>query len=149
MNEVLELYQEIILDHSKSPKNFGHLSNKTHQALGKNPLCGDVISIELVIKDGYIVDIAFVGEGCAISKASASLMTDFLKEKSFLQALTLFENFQVMMIADDELSNDNLGKLIVLKGVKQFPMRVKCATLPWHTLKAALYNVIEEVTTEE
>lgn len=146
MSDIFDLYTQIILDHSNSPKNFGKLVYKTHQALGKNPLCGDMLSLEILIKDDHIEKIAFVAEGCAISKASASLMTECLKNKSLIETNEIFQKFQNMMLK--EAASHELGKLAILEGVKKFPMRVKCATLPWHTFKAALNNQVEAVSTE-
>lgn len=142
MSDIVDLYQEIILDHSKYPKNFGQLAKKTHQALGKNPLCGDMLSLELKIANGKIDDIAFVGDGCAISKASASLMTEFVKNKTIEEAKNILEDFVKMLTTDDQVMD--LGKLQILSGVKDFPLRVKCATLAWQALKAALLNEIKE-----
>lgn len=145
MNELLELYQQIIIDHSNSPKNFGQLTNKSHYARGHNVLCGDIIDIDLLIKDNIILNIAFSGNGCAISKASASLMTQKLKGISLDEAQILFNDFHQNLTSDDH--NKDLGKLSALMGVKQFPARVKCATLCWHTFNAALENKF--ITTEK
>lgn len=146
MNEIFDLYQELIIDHSRSPKNFGTLANKSHDAKGHNPLCGDIIQLDVMVKDGVIFDIAFSGDGCAISKASASLMTESIKGKAIDQALLLFNSFHQMLVTEEEPLG--LEKLLALKGVRQFPMRVKCATLCWHTLSAALKEPSSLVSTE-
>lgn len=147
MNELFDLYQELIIDHSKSPKNFGALKNKTHHAKGHNPLCGDKIELELMVEDGLIKAIAFKGEGCAIARATASLMTEAVKEKSINEALELFSGFKAMLV--DECDDvKGLGKLSALKGVRQFPMRIKCATLCWHALNAAIKDDLSQVCTE-
>lgn len=145
MSDILDMYQELIIDHSRSPKNFGALSNRSHNAKGHNPLCGDIINLDVLVKDDVISGIAFSGDGCAISKASASLMTESIKGKATIDALKLFDDFHQMLTTEEDPKN--LGKLQVLKGVRQFPIRVKCATLCWHTLCAALKKN-QEATTE-
>ncbi len=130
MPDLRELYQETILDHSKRPRNFHELPDASAKAVGHNPLCGDRVTVYLRVEDGTIADVAFVGQGCAISKASASLMTDAVKGKSTAEA------------------HASLGKLAVLSGVCEFPVRVKCASLPWHTLEAALEAKTETVSLE-
>jgi len=147
MNEVMQMYQELIIDHAKAPKNFGPLDHHTHHALGNNPLCGDVLTLKLVIQNDVITDVKFVGDGCAIFKASASLMTQNIKGKDVKSALYTFNKFH-HMLTKEECDGEGLGKLAVLEGVKKFPMRVKCATLCWHTLNAALNNEAINVTTE-
>ena len=150
-DDVSDLYQELILDHNRNPRNFGEMENFNHDARGHNPLCGDDMHVYLHIKDDLITDIKFSGTGCAISKASASLMTEALHNKSVANAKLLFEMFH-NLVADDALScidEDSLGKLYIFKGVKQFPMRVKCATLAWHTLIAALNDKSKLITTEK
>ncbi|HXW60066.1 MAG TPA: SUF system NifU family Fe-S cluster assembly protein [Myxococcota bacterium] len=137
MSDLFDLYQALIIDHSRSPKNFGELSLRTHHAAGNNPLCGDSIELFLQVVDGKIEDIAFKGDGCAIAKASASLMTEKVKHKSLEQALGLFADFHAMLVEESD-ETESLGKLAALKGVRQFPIRIKCATLCWHTLNAAL-----------
>lgn len=129
-----ELYQQIILDHNAKPKNYKKLENCTHQAEGYNPLCGDKISIYLILEDDIITDISFQGDGCAISKASGSMLTEELKGKSTEEALDIFDDMRKMFLEDTEIE----GKLSVFAGVKQYPMRVKCVTMAWHTLKDAL-----------
>lgn len=140
-----ELYQEIILDHGKSPRNFGELDHPTHQAEGFNPLCGDQIRLQLEIKDDKIADLKFSGRGCAISTASASMMTQLVKGKPVEEAVALVDKFRRAMT--EEGSTDDIGELGCLSGVKEFPNRVKCATLAWHALKSAVTDG-EMVTTE-
>lgn len=148
MDELRDLYQEVILDHGKAPHNFGDLEGATCEAKGHNPLCGDQLVVYLIVKDGIVEDVKFKGSGCAISTASASLMTDAVKGKKIEEAHAIFENFHQMLTNDDAVvDEDKLGKLVVLAGVKDFPVRVKCATLAWHTLDAALKNQ-HEATTE-
>ncbi len=148
MNAILDLYQEVIIHHAQTPKNFGKLSEKNHSAHGDNPLCGDTIDIELFIRNDCVEQISFHGDGCAISKASASLMTESIKGQSLERVRHLFEGFHAMLV-DDQIPEPSLNKLAVFEGVKQFPMRVKCATLCWHTLMAALKKESSSVTTEE
>ncbi|HET9554446.1 MAG TPA: SUF system NifU family Fe-S cluster assembly protein [Anaeromyxobacteraceae bacterium] len=140
MSELQDLYQEVILDHGRRPRNFGKLEGATHQAEGRNPLCGDHLTIEARVEDGAVVEARFVGDGCAISKASASVMTGLVKGKRADEIDALFETFHRLVTegpaAADELPG--LGKLAVFGGVHEFPTRVKCASLPWHTLRAAL-----------
>lgn len=139
MADLRELYQETILDHNKHPRNFGRLESASHHAHGYNPLCGDKVDVYLQIEDDRVVDVAFEGDGCAISTASASIMTDALKGRSLDEVHALFARFHELVTTDAELPEE-LGKLAVLAGVREFPPRVKCATLPWHTLEAALRN---------
>ncbi len=150
MSELRELYQEVILDHNKHPRNFHEMPGADRQAEGFNPLCGDQLTVYLKLgADQKIEDLSFVGSGCAISKASASLMTDALKGKSFSEAKAIFEKFHSMVTASPGLeAPDGLGKLAVLAGVCEFPARVKCASLAWHTLNSALDGSSEAVTTE-
>ena len=138
MSDLSELYQEVILDHNKRPRNFGQLENASHKAEGYNPLCGDRLKLFLRLDGERIADIGFVGSGCAISKASASLMTDSLKGMTIAHARALFERFHAMVTTPPDQPVEDLGKLSVLAGVREFPVRVKCASLAWHTLKAAL-----------
>jgi nitrogen fixation NifU-like protein len=140
------LYQEVIFDHNRNPRNFGKLEGSNREATGYNPLCGDEVRVYLKIDRGVIADAAFEGSGCAISMASASLMTEALKGASIPEAQQLSENFHDMVAGSGNLRE--LGKLEVLSGVREFPMRVKCATLPWHALNAALKGSREPVTTE-
>ena len=131
------LYQELIIDHGTDPRNHHVLDNANHQAEGYNPLCGDKIHVYLQIEDNFIKDVSFVGQGCAISTASASIMSEVLKGKTVTQAHDLFGQFQ-HLVTSDMPAPDSLGKLAALSGVRKFPSRVKCATLAWHTLEQAL-----------
>ena len=146
MNDILEMYQEIIIDHSRSPKNFGELVIKSHYARGHNQLCGDIIDLDILIENDLVSSVAFSGDGCAISKASASLMTESIKGKSVTEVMGLFEAFHNMLTGPKTIGD--LGKLAALQGVRPFPIRVKCATLCWHTLHAALIKTANGVTTE-
>lgn len=139
MSDLRELYQEMILDHGKHPRNFRELESCTHQAAGNNPLCGDKVTVYMKVADGVIHDVSFQGKGCAISTASASMMTQAVKGKSVEEARALFETFHALATGrtpDADLST--LGKMSVFSGVSAFPARVKCATLPWQSMKAAL-----------
>lgn len=149
--DLRDLYQEVIIDHSRHPRNFCELTQATCHAEGFNRLCGDKLTLYLHIENNIIKEISFKGNGCAISLASASLMTEQLKGKTVNEAEALFQRFhQLLTIEKTSSSNDNnLGKLTVLIGVREFPSRVKCATLAWHTLHAALANEKQPVTTEE
>jgi nitrogen fixation NifU-like protein len=147
MSELTDLYQEVILDHNKKPRNFRKLEDANRTAEGFNPLCGDQIQLYVKLEDGRISDIGFQGSGCAISKASASLMTSALKGKTAAEAGDLFERFH-HLVTSDAADPDDLGKLAVFSGVREFPARVKCASLAWHTLRAALDGKGEKVTTE-
>ena len=145
-----ELYQEVILDHSKHPRHFGPLPEATHHAEGYNPLCGDHFTVYLEVEGDSIRDAGFQGSGCAISKASASMMTQAVKGKSRAEAEKLFARFH-QLVTEGKSGNGNgneLGKLEVFSGVSEFPVRVKCATLAWHTLQAALQGKQQPVTTE-
>ncbi len=140
-DDLRQLYQEVILDHNRSPRNLGKLEPHTHAAEGFNPLCGDQIELYLRVSDsGIIEDVRFDGHGCAISRASASLMTEEIKGKTIEQVHELFERFHQAIRSDPSapLTEHGLGKLVVLLGVREFPTRVKCATLAWHTLEQAL-----------
>ena len=140
MPDLRELYQEVILDHSKSPRNFRVMGDASHTAQGTNPLCGDRVALYLKVDDGKITDATFQGQGCAISKASASMMTVAVKGKTADEARTLFDRFHQMVTGKPGAPHDaeTLGKLAVFSGVSEFPARVKCASLAWHTLQAAL-----------
>ena len=142
-----DLYQEVILDHNKRPRNFRVLERPSHHAEGFNPLCGDRLDLFINVEDDHIADVGFQGSGCAISKASASLMTDAIKGRSVAEARDLFARFHRMVTTPTDHAVEDLGKLSVLAGVREFPVRVKCASLAWHTLKAALDRE-EQVTTE-
>lgn len=150
MSDLMDLYQEIILDHNRQPRNFGKLPDCNHQAEGYNPLCGDRLNVYLTLVDDVIRDIHFDGSGCAISKASASLMTEAVKGKTLAEAEALFGGFHDLLTGDPSVRGEapaELGKLAVFEGVREFPVRVKCATLAWHTLQAALSGD-SEVSTE-
>ena len=142
-----DLYQEIILDHSKRPRNCHSMDDATRKAEGYNPLCGDKLKLFLKMNGDTVEDVSFVGSGCAISTASASLMTESLKGKSRAEATALLEKFHELLTTDTPVSKD-LGKLVVFCGVRDYPARVKCATLAWHTLKSALEGSGEPATTE-
>ena len=146
MSDLDDLYQEVILDHNRRPRNFRALG-EGRKAEGFNPLCGDRITVYLAVEGDVIKDVTFQGTGCAISKASASLMTESVKGKSIEEARQLFDGFQKMITSPVETTVDHLGKLAVLAGVRQFPVRVKCASLAWHTLKAAMTQT-PKVSTE-
>ena len=149
MSHLRELYQEVILDHNRSPRNFGPLEDADLQADGHNPLCGDRLSVALKVDDGVVTDVLFQGSGCAISQASASLMTEEIKGKTIADTRALFDRFH-RLVTDQPASTDDpaLGKLNVFAGVRDYPARVKCATLPWHTMKAALDGKGQAITTE-
>lgn len=150
MSDLGDLYQELILDHNAKPVNFGELDEPTHSAEGVNPLCGDAIKIFLRVENGVIVDVRFTGSGCAISKASTSLMTAALKGKTTNEAASLFETFHNLVAGTDNgpPDLDALGKLAAFSGVREYPARVKCATLAWHTLRAALDGSADPASTE-
>ena len=148
MSELGELYQQVILDHNRKPRNFQKLADANRTAEGFNPLCGDQIQLFVKLEDGCIRDIGFQGSGCAISRASASLMTSALKGKSAGEAEELFQRFHRLVTTDEESDPAALGKLAVFSGVREFPARVKCASLAWHTLRAALQGKQDKVTTE-
>jgi nitrogen fixation protein NifU and related proteins len=149
MTELSELYQQVILDHNKKPRNFRKIDSPTHTAEGHNPLCGDQLTIYLDLENDRVIDVAFEGSGCAISKASASMMTQAVKGKNKQQVEELFKEFHSMVTGelDEEREDNELGNLRIFAGVREFPVRVKCATLPWHTLHAAL-NKQQLVSTE-
>jgi nitrogen fixation NifU-like protein len=147
MSDLTDLYQEVILDHNRRPRNFHCLSDASHTAEGYNPLCGDHLTLYLKVADGVITDVSFEGGGCAISKASASMMTDALKGRSVAEANALFDRFHRMVTTPPDQPVEDMGKLSSLAGVREFPVRVKCASLAWHTLKAAMDNE-RKVSTE-
>ena len=138
MSDLSELYQEVILDHNRRPRNYHAVDNANHTAEGYNPLCGDRLNLFLRVENGVVTDVGFQGSGCAISKASASLMTDSIKGRPVEEIRDLFRRFHTMVTTPPDQPVENLGKLSVLSGVREFPVRVKCASLAWHTLKAAL-----------
>lgn len=149
--ELRDLYQDVILDHSKNPRNFGHADGADHEAHGNNPLCGDKVTVYLKLNDGQIDDVSFEARGCAISVASASMMTELVKGRTVEEARAVFERFRELVtrkepVAPEEL--EQIEELAALTGVREFPMRVKCATLPWHTMNAAIEAGNEQVTTE-
>jgi nitrogen fixation NifU-like protein len=149
--DLYSLYQDVILDHNRRPRNFRALEGFSQHADGYNPLCGDKVTIYLQMKDGRINDISFQGSGCAISTASASLLTETLKGKTRAEAEALFESFHDLLTGKDSGNSSELGglgKLEVFSGVSEFPARVKCATLAWHTLRSALDKKSEVVSTE-
>ena len=150
MNGLGELYQQLIIDHNRHPRNFGSLEDATETASGDNPLCGDRITLYLRVKDDVIEEIRFEGSGCAISQASASLMTTAVRGKKAAEALDLFRAFHAMVTDPGQTAPDagRLGKLAAFAGVRAFPARVKCANLPWHTLRAALQANGRAVSTE-
>jgi len=156
MNDLQDLYQELIIDHSKHPRNFAELAGATHHAQGYNPLCGDRVKVFLKMEGETIQDIRFQGAGCAISTASASLMTERLKGKTRAEAAGLFQQFHNLVAGEGcgtegppaGREGPELGKLAVFSGVREYPVRVKCATLVWHTLRAALESKLEVVSTE-
>lgn len=150
MSELRELYQEVILDHNKNPRNFKIIDPHSHHAKGHNPLCGDKLELYLDVVDGVIKELSFIGSGCAISTASASLMTQFLKGKSLEDTKQYFENFHNLVTGKplDDSELEGLGKLAIFSGVQEFPARVKCASLSWHTLMNALETTNETTQTE-
>jgi nitrogen fixation NifU-like protein len=145
--DLRELYQEVIFDHNRRPRNFRAMENADHIAEGHNPLCGDQLKVFLRLENGIVTDASFVGNGCAISTASASLMTEAVIGKPEKEVETLFQNFHAML-TDKMATEHDLGKLEVLSGVKEFPVRVKCATLAWHTLHNALTGADDPARTE-
>ena len=147
MADLRDLYQEVILEHSKQPRNFRELATANRHAEGYNPLCGDKLKLFLKVENDIVIDASFVGAGCAISTASASLMTESLKGKKREEALKMLDKFHELLTTDTPVTQD-LGKLVVFCGVRDYPARVKCATLAWHTLKSALENVEQTVSTE-
>ncbi len=149
MSELSELYQQVILDHNKKPRNFQKLESANHSAEGYNPLCGDHLTVYLNLDGDTLKEVAFEGSGCAISKAAASMMTQAVKGKDKAQAEELFSEFHRMVTGelDEERDENELGNLKIFAGVREFPVRVKCATLPWHTLHAALNS--EKVASTE
>ncbi|MBM4072776.1 MAG: SUF system NifU family Fe-S cluster assembly protein [Planctomycetes bacterium] len=148
MSDLRELYQETILGHYKKPRNFGKLPPPSRHREGYNPLCGDKVTVYMHVKDDVVTDIRFEGSGCAISTASASMMTEALKGKTVAEAEEIFKRFHELVTGKEAGDNDNLGKLAVFAGVREFPARVKCATLAWHTFHAALEGGEQPVSTE-
>ncbi|HXG67535.1 MAG TPA: SUF system NifU family Fe-S cluster assembly protein [Blastocatellia bacterium] len=148
MTDVNDLYQEVILDHSKRPRNFHEMTDADRQAEGYNPLCGDRVKVYLKVRDDKVSDVSFKGSGCAISTASASIMTESLKGKTREEAEALFKVFHELVTGKRPEEGAELGKLAVFSGVSEYPTRVKCATLAWHTLMASLKGRGETVSTE-
>jgi nitrogen fixation NifU-like protein len=148
MSDLRELYQQVILDHNRKPRNFRALPAANRTAEGFNPLCGDRLALHLRVEDGVIADAAFQGVGCAISRASASLMTSSIIGKPVAEAEAMFHRVHAMLTEESNGDGGDLGKLAVFAGVREFPSRVKCATLAWHTLHAALAGAAEPVSTE-
>lgn len=147
--ELRELYQSVIIDHGKNPRHFKEIEGYTHKLEGYNPLCGDRLVLYLKVRDNIIQEVGFTGSGCAISMASSSLMSEAIKGKTVQEAETLYRHFHKMLTSNERGAGDEeLDKLAVLEGVKEFPTRIKCATLAWHTLKHALQNDEQSVTTE-
>jgi nitrogen fixation NifU-like protein len=146
-----ELYQELILDHGRRPRNFKALEGANHHAVGHNPLCGDRVTVFVRVEDGVVRDATFQGSGCAISQASSSIMTETIRGRTLAEVEALFGRFHELVTGDtppDDETLEGLGKLAAFAGVVEFPMRVKCATLSWHTLRAALADASRPVTTE-
>jgi nitrogen fixation protein NifU and related proteins len=150
MSDLRELYQEVILDHNRRPRNYHAIERPSRTAKGHNPLCGDRLTLYLMLENDRITDVGFEGSGCAISKASASLMTEAVKGKTVAEAESLFSRFHELVTTPPDLpaKTEGLGKLAVFAGVREFPARVKCASLAWHTLEAALAGAKEPVSTE-
>ncbi len=150
MFDAQDLYQEIVMDHNRRPRNFGSIADSTSSSEGFNPLCGDQVTVFLKVSDEIVEDVSFEGVGCAISKSSASMMTEGVKGKSVAEALTVFQAFRRMLTTTSDQVEDSevLGDLEILKGVSQYPTRIKCATLSWHTLQAALQGSGSNVSTE-
>jgi nitrogen fixation NifU-like protein len=148
MSDLRDLYQEVILDHYRKPRNFRKLEDATRQQEGHNPLCGDKVTVYLRLEDGVVRDLCFQSTGCAISTASASMMTEALKGKTLAEAESLFHNFRDLVTGKIDADSATVGKLAVFAGVREYPVRVKCASLPWHTLHAALEGAKEPVSTE-
>ncbi|HKQ52740.1 MAG TPA: SUF system NifU family Fe-S cluster assembly protein [Pyrinomonadaceae bacterium] len=148
MSELSELYQQVILDHNKKPRNFRRIEDANRHAEGYNPLCGDQLTVYMQLEDEVVKDVSFEGSGCAISKAAASMMTQSVKGKSKQEAETLFGEFHRMVTGelDEAAESHTLGRLTIFAGVRDFPARVKCASLPWHTMHAALNNQGETST---
>jgi nitrogen fixation NifU-like protein len=149
VSDLEDLYQDVLLDHSRRPRNFGRPEGANHTATGNNPLCGDVVTLYVNLEDGRIKAVGFEGQGCAISTASASLLTEAVEGKTVEEAEALFEAMTQMLTGDEDVSEEDLGKLVVFGGVCEYPVRVKCATLAWHTLKAALASEPGSAVTSE
>lgn len=148
MSELADLYQDVILEHSRHPRNFGKLDGANREAKGNNPLCGDRVTVYLIVDGDRIVDVHFEAKGCAISVASASMMTAMVKGRTVAEARALFDRFHKLVTGKANGAADGLDELAALSGVKDFPTRIKCATLPWHTMTAAIEGAREPVKTE-
>lgn len=148
MDELQDLYREVILDHNRRPRNFGELPDATRVIEGVNPLCGDKMTLYVKLGDGTVQDIRFKGTGCAISVASSSLMTERVKGASVAATLALFDQVHDLLTGTGDASADNLDKLVALAGVREYPTRIKCASLAWHALKSALQGDDAKVSTE-
>ena len=148
MSDLRDLYQEVIFDHNRHPRNYGVLAHPTKVAQGHNPLCGDQLTLYLTVSDGVVSDVSFQGQGCAISTASASLMTEAVKGKPIDEVEKLFAAFHSMLTEDQAAGRPDMGKLEVFEGVREYPARVKCATLAWHTLHNAVLGTSETAKTE-
>ncbi len=148
MNELRELYREVILDHNRQPRNFGELENPDRVVEGVNPLCGDKMTLYVKLDGDTVEDVSFRGTGCAISVASSSLMTERVKGTSISETMALFDKVHDMLTKDEGEPGEEMAKLAALAGVREYPMRVKCASLAWHALKAALTESEQQVTTE-
>jgi nitrogen fixation NifU-like protein len=149
MSDLTDLYQEVILDHNRRPRNFREIGEANRRQQGYNPLCGDRLTLYVKLDGDRISDLSFQGTGCAISKASASLMTEALKGKTIEEARSLFDRFHEMVTSPPETAAPDLGKLSVFSGVREFPTRIKCASLAWHTLKAAVSDAAAETVSTE
>ena len=148
MFDIRELYQEVIVDHNRNPRNFGKLDDATKMLDGFNPLCGDKLTLYIKVNNDIIEDVHFDGSGCAISVASASLMTEMMKGKTLTEAEALFERFHQLITSDEDLDIEDLGKLAALAGVREYPARVKCASLCWHTMHSLIEGDNTPVSTE-
>ena len=150
-DEKIELYRELIADHAKTPRNFREMGDADRRAEGHNKVCGDKLTVWVKVLDGVLADVSFVGSGCSISTSSASMMTEAMRGKTIEEAQLLFEKFHAMLIGplDNAFDVESVGKLEAFTGVKRFPIRVKCATLPWHTWRAAIENAASPISTEE
>jgi nitrogen fixation protein NifU and related proteins len=148
MSDLRELYQSVILDHNKAPRNLRRPAGANRSAEGRNPLCGDQLTVYLVVEGDVVKDAAFQGSGCAISTASASLMTEGVKGRRVAEVEKMFDGFHHLLTSESPAEDEGLGKLAVFSGVREFPVRVKCATLAWHTLLAALHGSNVPATTE-
>ena len=147
MSDLRDLYQQVILDHNRKPRNFRRIADADRTAEGYNPLCGDRITVDVKVEDGIVKDVGFQGAGCAISRAAASMMTASVIGRPEAEADALFHRVHAMLTGDHAAASE-VGKLAVFAGVREFPSRIKCATLAWHTLQAALTNAAEPVSTE-